>query len=145
MRLLPVGRGHLPIPGARISDEQVLPGCDSANGEAAARAFGGFGAGEESGQDTSGRIANPERIFFDLHSAQLTPEVTRANIHVDDGLLLAVRVAQNHNGVVRVVLDVNGVKNYAASLSGNPPQLLIDLFGDSSSAVPVRTGMGKHR
>src|SRR5437660_1061138 len=98
---------------------------------------------DDSVQYTSGRIANPERIFFDLHSAQLTPEVTRANIHVDDGLVLAVRVAQNHNGVVRVVLDVNGVKNYAASLSGNPPQLLIDLFGDSSSAVPVRTAMGK--
>src|SRR5437660_1560418 len=47
------------------------------------------------------------------------------------------------NGVVRVVLDVNGVKNYAASLSGNPPQLLIDLFGDASAAVPVRTAMGK--
>ena len=98
---------------------------------------------DDSVQYTSGRIASPERIFFDLHSARLTPEVTRANIHVDGGLLLAVRVAQNHNGVVRVVLDVNGVKNYAASLSGNPPQLLIDLFGDASAAVPVRTAMGK--
>ena len=98
---------------------------------------------DDSVQYTSGRIASPERIFFDLHSARLTPEAARANIHVDGGLLLAVRVAQNHNGVVRVVLDVNGVKNYAASLSGNPPQLLIDLFGDSSSAVPVRTAMGK--
>jgi N-acetylmuramoyl-L-alanine amidase len=97
---------------------------------------------EDSVQYTSGRIANPERIFFDLHSARLTPEVARANIHVDGGLLLAVRVAQNHNGVVRVVLDVNGVKNYAASLSGNPPQLLIDLFGDTSAA-PVRTAKEK--
>jgi len=98
---------------------------------------------DDSVQYTSGRIASPERIFFDLHSARLTPEAARANIHVDGGLLLAVRVAQNHNGVVRVVLDVNGVRNYAASLSGNPPQLLIDLFGDSSAAVPVRTAMGK--
>ena len=98
---------------------------------------------EDSVQYTSGRIANPERIFFDLHSARLTPEAARANIHVDGGLLLAVRVAQNHNGAVRVVLDVNGVKNYAASLSGNPPQLLIDLFGDSLATVPVRTAMGK--
>jgi len=98
---------------------------------------------EDSVQYTSGRIANPERIFFDLHSARLTPEAARANIHVDGGRLLAVRVAQNHNGVVRVVLDVNGVKNYAASLSGNPPQLLIDLFGDSLATVPVRTAMGK--
>src|SRR5437016_6575933 len=98
---------------------------------------------DDSVQYTSGRIANPERIFFDLHSARLTPEMTRANIHVDGGLLLAVLVAQNHNGVVRVVLDVDRVKNYAASLSGNPPQLLIDLFGDSSATVPVRTAMGK--
>src|SRR5438128_892475 len=98
---------------------------------------------EDSVQYTSGRITSPERIFFDLHSARLTPEVARANIHVDGTLLMAVRVAQNHNGVVRIVLDVNGVKEYASSLTGNPPQLLIDLFGDSSAAVPVRTAMGK--
>jgi len=97
---------------------------------------------EDSVQYTSGRIANPERIFFDLHSARLTPEVARANIHVDGGLLMAVRVAQNHNGVVRIVLDVNGVKEYASSLTGNPPQLLIDLYGDSSTA-PLRSAKGK--
>src|SRR5260370_2829497 len=81
---------------------------------------------EDSVQYTSGRIANPERIFFDLHAARLTPEVTRGNIRVDGGLLTAVRVAQNHNGVVRVVLDVNGVKDYTASLTNNPPRLLVD-------------------
>ncbi len=96
---------------------------------------------EDSVRYTSGRITNPERIFFDLHSARLTPEVARANIHVDGGLLLAVRVAQNHNGVVRVVLDVSGVKEYASSLTGNPPQLLIDLYGDS--AAPVRTAKAR--
>ena len=31
-------------------------------------------------------------------------------------------------GVVRVVLDVNGVKDYTASLTSNPPQLVIDLY-----------------
>ncbi len=96
---------------------------------------------EDSVQFVSGRIANPDRIFFDLHAARLTPEVARGNIRVDGGLLTAVRVAQNHNGVVRVVLDVNGVKDYAASLTGNPPQLLIDLYGNS--VAPVRTAKGK--
>src|SRR5713101_3892853 len=96
---------------------------------------------EDSVQFVSGRIANPDRIFFDLHSARLTPEVARGNIRVDGGLLTAVRVAQNHNGVVRVVLDVNGVKDYAASLTNNPPQLLIDLYGNS--VAPVRTAKGK--
>ncbi len=97
---------------------------------------------EDSVQFTSGRIANPDRIFFDLHVARLTPEVARGNIHVDGGLLTAVRVAQNHNGVVRVVLDVNGVKDYAASLTNSPPQLLIDLYGNSQAA-PVRTAKEK--
>jgi len=92
---------------------------------------------EDSVQFFSGRITNPDRIFFDLHAARLTPEVARGNIRVDGRLLTAVRVAQNHNGVVRVVLDVNGVKDYAASLANNPPQLLIDLYGNS--AAPVRT------
>src|SRR5467141_4949701 len=97
---------------------------------------------EDNVQYTSGRIANPERIFFDLHAARLTPEAARANIHVDGGLLTAVRVAQNHDGVVRVVLDVNGVKDYTASLTNNPTQLLIDLYGNSSAA-PVRTAERK--
>jgi len=97
---------------------------------------------EDSVQYTSGRIANPDRIFFDLHAPRLTRELAREDIHVDGGLLTAVRVAQNHNGVVRVVLDVNGVKDYAASLTNNPPQLVIDLYGNSPAA-PVRTAKGK--
>ena len=97
---------------------------------------------EDSVQYTSGRIANPERIFFDLHAARLTPEVARGNIHVDGGLLTAVRVAQNHQGVVRMVLDVDGVKDYTASLTNNPTQLLIDLYGNSRTAI-VRTAKAK--
>jgi N-acetylmuramoyl-L-alanine amidase len=97
---------------------------------------------EDSVQYASGRIANPDRIFFDLHAARLTPELAHGNIHVDGSLLTAIRVAQNHNGVVRVVLDVNGVKDYTASLTNNPPQLLIDLYGNSPGA-PVRTAKVK--
>jgi N-acetylmuramoyl-L-alanine amidase len=97
---------------------------------------------EDSVQYASGRIANPDRIFFDLHAARLTPEVARGNIRVEGGLLTGVRVAQNHDGVVRVVLDVNGVKDYTASLTNNPTQLLIDLYGNSP-ATPVRTAKGK--
>jgi N-acetylmuramoyl-L-alanine amidase len=97
---------------------------------------------EDSVQYASGRIANPDRIFFDLQAARLTPEVARGNVRVDGGLLTAVRVAQNHEGVVRVVLDVNGVKEYTASLTNNPPRLLIDLYGNSRAA-PMRAAKGK--
>src|SRR5467141_717199 len=98
---------------------------------------------DDSVQYASGRIANPERIFFDLHAARLTPEVARGNVRVDGSLLTAVRVAQNHEGVVRVVLDVNGVKEYSASLTSNPPRLSIDLYGNSRAAAPMRAAKGK--
>src|SRR6266567_4732234 len=98
---------------------------------------------ENSVEFTSGRITNPERIFFDLHAARLTPEIARSSIHVEGNLLTAVRVAQNHAGVVRVALDVNGVKEYTALLTKDPTQLVIDLYGNSFAAESVRTASTK--
>jgi N-acetylmuramoyl-L-alanine amidase len=92
---------------------------------------------EDSVQYVSGRIANPDRIYFDLQSARLSPTVARGNVHVSGDLLTKVRVAQNQFGVVRVVLDVNGVKDYAASLLQKPSRLVIELYGDS--AGPSKT------
>jgi N-acetylmuramoyl-L-alanine amidase len=83
---------------------------------------------EDSVQYTSGRIANPDRIYFDLHAARLSPAMARANIQVSGDLLTRVRVAQNKAGVVRVVMDVNGVKDYAVSLTKKPPRLVIELY-----------------
>jgi N-acetylmuramoyl-L-alanine amidase len=94
---------------------------------------------EDTVQYSSARIANPDRIFFDLHSARLTPEVARGNVQVIGNLLTGVRVAQNQSGVVRVVLDVNGVKDYAASLLNNPPQLVIFLYSTVRNGGAVRT------
>jgi N-acetylmuramoyl-L-alanine amidase len=98
---------------------------------------------EDTVQYSSARIANPDRIFFDLHSARLTPEVARGNVQVLGDLLTAVRVAQNQSGVVRVVLDVNGVKDYAASLLNNPPQLVIFLYSTVHNGGAIRTAQTK--
>jgi N-acetylmuramoyl-L-alanine amidase len=93
----------------------------------------------ESGvQYVSGRIANPDRIYFDLHGAKLTPQLAHGKIKADGTLLTAIRVAQSSAGVVRVVLDVNGVKDYTASLlnssqKGGPTRLVIDLFANAKA------------
>jgi len=92
---------------------------------------------------TSGRISNPDRIFFDLHAARLAPEVARGSIRGEGDLLTAVRVAQNQAGVVRIALDVNSVKDYTAVLTNNPAQLVIDLYGNSFGSQPVRTASAK--
>jgi N-acetylmuramoyl-L-alanine amidase len=83
---------------------------------------------EDSVQYTSGRIASPDRIYFDLHAAKLSAAVARANVHVSGDLLTKVRVAQNHSSVVRVVLDVNDVRDYAVSLTKKPTRLVIELY-----------------
>lgn len=90
---------------------------------------------EDTVQYASARISNPDRIFFDLHAAKLTPELARGNIQVAGNLLTAIRVAQNQAGVVRVVLDVTGVKDYTASLMNQPPRLVIDLYAGPHGAV----------
>jgi N-acetylmuramoyl-L-alanine amidase len=90
---------------------------------------------EDSVQYSSGRIANPDRIYFDLHAAKLTAAVARTNVHVSGSLLTKVRVAQYQSSVVRVVLDVDGVRDYAVSLTKKPTRLVIELY---SSAKPGR-------
>ena len=78
-------------------------------------------------QYLSGRITNPDRIYFDLHAAKLSPQLKRNGVKVRGTLVSNVRVAQN-SGVVRIVLDVNGVKDYTASLLSRPSRLVIDLY-----------------
>jgi N-acetylmuramoyl-L-alanine amidase len=101
---------------------------------------------EELVQYSSARIRNPDRIFFDLHTARLTRELAHQDIHVEGNLLTAIRVAQNHAGVVRVVLTVNGVKDYTATLLSNPAQLVVDLYpntkGDQVRAARAKRTPG---
>src|SRR3984893_13901768 len=96
----------------------------------------------------SGRLENPERIFFDLREARLTPEVarevSRENAHVDGDVLTAIRAAQNHAGVVRIVLNVSRVKEYVASVSPNPPQLLIDLYRKQPPPAILKIARASH-
>jgi N-acetylmuramoyl-L-alanine amidase len=93
---------------------------------------------EDTVQYSSARIKNPDRIFFDIHDARLPAEVAKANVPVEGSLLTGVRAAQNHAGIVRVVLDVNGVKEYNASLQDNPPALIIDLYPKSGGAKAAK-------
>jgi N-acetylmuramoyl-L-alanine amidase len=90
---------------------------------------------DDSVQYVSGRIANPDRIYFDLHAAKLSASVARGNVAVSGELLTKVRVAQNQFGIVRVVLDVNGVQDYSASILKKPTRLVIELYG---SSAPVK-------
>jgi N-acetylmuramoyl-L-alanine amidase len=79
----------------------------------------------------SARISNPDRIYFDIYSAKLSSTLAGKTLEAGGGILKAIRVAQNQAGVVRVVLDVERVKDYSAFLLQNPYRLVVDVYGEA--------------
>lgn len=82
---------------------------------------------------TSARITHPDRIYFDLQSARLSTEIANRDIRIAGELVKAVRVAQNQEGVVRIVFNVAGVLDYAATLEVNPARLIVEFYGSQSA------------
>ncbi len=81
-------------------------------------------------QYEASRVPNPDRIFFDLHGAKLSPELIGKAVTVTDGgYLKRIRAAQSSGDVVRVVLDVSDVSEYSAFFLPNPARLIIDIHG----------------
>jgi len=86
------------------------------------------------------RVPNPDRIFFDLHGARLSPElIGKSDEVIDDGFLKRVRAAQFSNDITRIVLDVSDVSEYSAFFLPNPSRLIIDVHGRKSRTGPVYT------
>src|SRR4029077_19694242 len=82
----------------------------------------------------SARISEPDRIYFDIDDAKLASGMARKPIDGGESdLLKGIRVAQNRTGILRVVLDVNQVKNYSVSLLPDPYRLVVDLYGASAA------------
>jgi len=82
----------------------------------------------------SARIASPDRIYFDLHKAQLRPSVGLKTVPGSNGLLQGVRASQFSDDVVRLVLDADGAKEYSAQLLPDPYRLVIDVHSQGSPA-----------
>ncbi len=87
----------------------------------------------------SQRIANPDRIFFDLRDTKLASTLVGKSFDVDDGFLKKIRVAQFQPGRTRVVLEVDNLSDYEAFLLPNPYRLIIDIHGkDAGKAARAK-------
>ncbi|MGC2370507.1 MAG: N-acetylmuramoyl-L-alanine amidase [Candidatus Sulfotelmatobacter sp.] len=82
---------------------------------------------EDQVQYEAHRLANPDRIYFDLHDTSLAPELEGKTIEIGDGLLARVRVAHPASGMTRVVLETKGNSNYSVSLEPNPYRLVVQV------------------
>ncbi len=92
---------------------------------------------EEDVKFESQRIDNPDRIFFDLLNTRLDPKLAKT-FDVSDGLLKDVRMAQFKTGQTRVVLDLDDVSEFDASLQSNPPRLIINIHNKDAHSKDVR-------
>lgn len=86
----------------------------------------------------SAHIASPDRIYFDIHRAKLTPPLSKKKLDVKAGLLKSVRIGQNKDGVVRLVLDVDGARDANAYLLANPYRLVIEVKSNSTVTASAK-------
>lgn len=90
----------------------------------------------------SQRIANPDRIFFDLLDTKLASTLVGKTFDVDDGFLKKIRVAEYKPGQTRLVLEVDDLSSYDAFLLPDPYRLIIDIHGKESRAAELAKARG---
>ncbi len=82
---------------------------------------------EDQVQYEAHRLADPDRIYFDLHNTQLASNLPSKPIEVGDALLIRIRVAQSEAGVTRVVLETKSHTDFLVSLEPNPYRLVVEV------------------
>lgn len=89
------------------------------------------------------RISNPDRLYFDLKNTKISKEIN-TTLPVGDGILKTVRAGQFNQDTVRVVLDLEEIKDFKAFVLDDPAMLIIDVYGhkkktNSKETVPAVT------
>ncbi|GAW65940.1 n-acetylmuramoyl-L-alanine amidase [Geoanaerobacter pelophilus] len=75
----------------------------------------------------------PNRLYLDLQGAKLNPGVK--DLSIGDGLLKSVRIAQFQASTVRVVLDLDSIKDYKVFTFSDPFRIIIDVKGDRRQEI----------
>jgi N-acetylmuramoyl-L-alanine amidase len=82
------------------------------------------------------RTGKPPRLYVDIESSQISPQLNQP-IPIQDGLLVMARAAQHSKNVVRVVLDMESLSSYRAFPLKDPSRIIIDVHGNGrKSAQP---------
>ncbi len=74
-------------------------------------------------------LSNPDRIYFDLMNASIPKGLVGERL-IGDGILKAIRTSQFNKDTVRVVVDLDQMRDFKAEISENPWRLVIDVFSD---------------
>lgn len=92
---------------------------------------------------TKNRLSNPDRLYFDIRNSQIRKEL-KTTLPVGNGMLKSVRASQFDETTVRVVLDLEKVRDYKIITMEDPVRLIIDIYGQASES-PVPAVAAKRR
>lgn len=73
------------------------------------------------------------RLYLDINGGKLGPDVK--DLPVADGLLKTARIAQYRPDTVRVVLDLESIKDYKIFTFSDPFRIMIDIRGERRSEI----------
>ena len=90
------------------------------------------------------RLANPDRLYFDLLNSNIAKEI-KTNLPVGDGILKTVRASQFNPTTVRIVLDLEGISDFDAFLIDEPARMVIDVYGKGKKAEKPDRSSAKRR
>lgn len=78
----------------------------------------------------------PPRIYIDMKQAVL-PKGIDNSLAIRDGLLHQARIAQYNSSTVRLVLDMESLKDSTAKALQSPSRLVVDIYGEGQEAPEV--------
>jgi N-acetylmuramoyl-L-alanine amidase len=78
----------------------------------------------------------PARLYIDIAAARIKPGVK--DITIGDGLLKTVRIGQFRKETVRVVLDLDSIKDYKVFTFAEPFRILIDVKGEHRAEITAQ-------
>jgi hypothetical protein len=84
------------------------------------------------------RLANPDRIYFDLPHTQLASNLAGKSVEVEDAVLKRIRAAQPVPGTTRIVLETKANTDFSASAESNPSRLVVELRKAGASSKGAR-------
>jgi N-acetylmuramoyl-L-alanine amidase len=82
----------------------------------------------------SERVESPARVLFDLASARPGPGVAEGALSYPSDIVRHIRVGRHPNRVLRVVLDLEGVKRYSVFTLYGPYRIVVDC--ERAAALP---------
>jgi len=101
----------------------------------------------DSAEFTKNRLSNPDRLYFDIKNTRIRHEL-KTNLPIGNGMLKSVRAAQFAENTVRVVLDLQAVRDYKIVSLEDPIRIIVDVYGHAAPSfkkrVVIDAGHGGH-